>query len=84
MRIERRIEAVKSRAIAANDLVLVAHVAEDMRMVEGRAGAGAHEFMGTDLDHRHAGIVVKMGYDVVRHARESLVPREFRPIFGAP
>ena len=81
MRIERRIVTVESRAIAADDLVLVAHVAEDARVAEGRAGAGAHEFLGADFDHGNAWIVVKVGYDVVRHARRNLVPRELHPIF---
>ena len=38
-----------------------------MWMIERRSGADAHKFSGTDFDHRHAGIIVKMGNDVVHH-----------------
>ena len=39
VRIERRIVAVERRAIGADDLVVVAHVEEDVRMIERRLGA---------------------------------------------
>ena len=38
-----------------------------MRMIVGGRGAHAHEFLGADLDHRHARIVVEMGDNVLRH-----------------
>ena len=69
MRIERGVEPVQGRAIGADDFVVGAHVEEDVRMVERRLGADAHEFLGADLDHRHARIVVKMGDDVFRHEK---------------
>src|SRR5690606_5123859 len=45
---QRRVEPVKRRAIGADDLVLVAHVEEDVRVIERWPGADAHEFMGAD------------------------------------
>ena len=50
--LQRRIVAVKRRAVGADLLVVVAHVDEDMRMVEGNGCAGAHEFLDADLDRR--------------------------------
>ena len=38
-----------------------------MRMVEGRRRPDAHELLDADGDHRHAGIVLEMGDDVVGH-----------------
>ena len=67
MRIELRIEAKQRRAIGANDLVVVAHVAEDVRMIKRRRRPHAHEFTRADLDHRYAGIVVEVRDDVVGH-----------------
>src|SRR5476651_1749692 len=65
VRIERRIVTVERRAIGADDLVVAAHVEKDVRMVERRLGAHAHEFARTDFDLRQARIIVKMGNDVV-------------------
>jgi hypothetical protein len=36
-------------------------------MIEGSAGADAHEFRRPDLDHRDAGVVLKMRNDVIGH-----------------
>jgi len=69
MRIELGIAPVQGRAIGADDLVVGAHVEEDVRMVERRLGADAHEFLGADFDHRHAGIVMEMGDDMFRHEK---------------
>ena len=71
VRIELRVEAVERRAIGADDLVVVAHVEEHVRMIVRRRRADAHEFLGADLDHRHARIVVEMGDDVIRHGESS-------------
>ena len=68
MRIERRVVAIKRRAIWADDFVLVAHIEKDVRMIERRLGTNAHEFVRADLDHRNTGIVVEMWNDVIRHA----------------
>ena len=64
MRIELGVEPVQRRAIGTHDFVLVAHVEEHVRMIVGWRRAHAHEFLGADLDHRHARIVVEMGNDV--------------------
>jgi len=39
-----------------------------MRMIERRHGADAHEFLGADIDHSDAQVIVKMRNDRVRHA----------------
>src|SRR6266508_6539620 len=65
--IERRVVAIECRAIGADDLGGVAHVEEDVRMVERGRLADAHELPGADLDHRHARGVVEMGYVALRH-----------------
>jgi hypothetical protein len=39
-------------------------------MIVGRRGADAHEFLGADLDHGNARIVVKMGDDVLSHCSD--------------
>jgi len=67
MRGEGRVETIERRAIRADELVVVAHVAEDMRVVERRQRADAHERLGADLDYGDAGVIVEMGYDPVRH-----------------
>jgi hypothetical protein len=68
MGIEARVMAEQRRAIGANGFARVAHIDEDMRMVEGRLFSHAHELAGADLDHRDAGRVVEMGNDMLRHA----------------
>ena len=65
--VQARIETVERRAIGADALVACAEIDIDMRVVEGRLGADAHEFLHADLDQRDAGIVVKMRDDVLGH-----------------
>jgi len=60
-------KTIQRRAIRADDLVVVAEIEEDVRMVEGRVGADAHEFLRADLDYRDAGIVVEVRDDMVGH-----------------
>src|SRR5471032_3221285 len=72
VRIEHRVVTVERRAIRTDDLVVAAHVEKDMRVVERRLGAHAHEFARADFDLGQAGIIVEMGNDVVRH---DLFPR---------
>src|SRR6266567_1572400 len=60
-------KSIERRAIGADDLVVVAEIEEDMRMVERRVGAHAHELLRADLDHRDAGIVVEVRDDMVGH-----------------
>jgi hypothetical protein len=50
-------------------LVVVAHVDEHMRMVEGRPGADAHELVRADADALVAGIIGEMGDDGIGHGR---------------
>src|SRR5262245_50402847 len=54
MRIEVHTMAVQSRAIGANDFVIIAHVEEHVRMIERRLRTDAHELTRADLDHGHA------------------------------
>src|SRR5579883_1647656 len=64
---ESRIVAVKGGTVGADIFGIVAHVAEDMRMIEGRLGADAHEFLGADFDHRNAGFVMEVRDNRFRH-----------------
>src|SRR5882724_2876599 len=64
---EVRGKTVERRAIRADDLVVVAEIEEDMRMVERRVGAHAHEFLRADLDHRDPGVVMEVRDDMVGH-----------------
>jgi hypothetical protein len=66
MRIEIRIVAEQGRAIGADTLGCVAHIDEDVGMVERRIFPNAHEFLGADFDYRHAGRVVEVGDDIFR------------------
>ncbi|CCV13000.1 hypothetical protein MESS4_510167 [Mesorhizobium sp. STM 4661] len=61
--------AIERRAIGADFLIVVTHVEEHMRMVERRVGAGAHEFLDTDVDRRIARIVLEMGNGTACHRR---------------
>src|SRR6266404_1383140 len=58
---------IQRRAIRADDLVVVAEIEEDMRVIERRIGAHAHEFLRADLDHRDAGIIVEVRDDMIGH-----------------
>ena len=62
------IVAVKRRAIRADIFGIVAHIAINVRMIERRQRADAHEFPRADLDDRNAEIVMEMGDDRIRHA----------------
>ena len=57
----------QGRAIGADDLARVAHVEVDMRMIEGRQFADAHELPRSDLDHRNAGSIVKVRNNHICH-----------------
>src|SRR3954454_1021941 len=60
-------KTVQRRAIGTDDLVVIAKVEEDVRMVERRVGAHAHELLRADLDYRDAGVVVEVRDDMVGH-----------------
>ena len=64
---QRRVVAIERRAIGAHILNVLAHVAEDMRMVLWRQRTYAHEFLGADHDDRNAGLVMEMRNDLVCH-----------------
>ena len=59
--------AKECRAIGADDFFSIAHVEEDVWMIERRGGTDALEFLGADLDDAYSGCVVKMRNDVIRH-----------------
>jgi len=59
---------VKGGAIRADVFGILAHVAEDVRMVVRRRGADAHELPGADLDDCNTWIVLKVRNDFVAHA----------------
>src|SRR5437660_1257849 len=69
MGIEAFVVAKQGRAIRADDFRVVAHIEENVGMIERRSLADAHEFSGADLDDRHAGSVVEMGHDLLCHGR---------------
>ncbi len=71
VRAERRIIDEARRAIGADRFRVAAHVDEDVRMVERRLGARAHEFLDADPDRGDAGVVVKMRDEVIRHFEPS-------------
>jgi hypothetical protein len=47
----------------------MAHVDEDVRMVEGGGRARAHEFLHADFDHLMTAVVLEMGNAVPGHVR---------------
>ena len=67
VRVKLRVVAEQGRAIFADDLGIVAHVAENVRMIEWRPRADAHEFLRPDVDHGHPRLVVEMRDDVIGH-----------------
>ena len=85
MRIEAGIDAEQGRAIGADDLDRVAHVEEDVGVIERRQGADAHEFLRPDLDDLDPRFIVEVGNDVVRHGADSvtiLMRRGIAPAAG--
>jgi hypothetical protein len=87
VRIEIRIMAIVGGAVRTDDFVLIAHVEIHMRMIEGRLGPDAHEFMGADFNDRDAGVIVKVRDDVLRHvvglaSGEELLRRTIAKRFG--
>src|SRR5579883_2748718 len=64
---EARIVAVERGTIGADIFVIVAHVAEDMGMIERRQSADAHEFLGANLNDRDAKVVMEVRDDLIGH-----------------
>src|SRR5216684_8267950 len=58
---------IQGRAIRADDLVVVAKIEENMRMIERRIGAHTHELLRADLDDGNPGIVVEVRNDMIGH-----------------
>src|SRR6186997_3333530 len=71
---ERGVEAEQRRAVRTDLFAVAAHVQEHMRMIEGRAGADAHEFLDANIDRRMTGIVLEMWYGVPGHRRLPQAP----------
>src|SRR3954447_7867974 len=65
--VQRPIVTIERRAIGTDELGVIAHVAEDMRMIERRRRADAHEFLRADLDHGCADIIMEVRNDVLSH-----------------
>ena len=59
--------AEEGGAIGADNLGRVAHIQKDVGMIERRLFTYAHEFLGADFDHRHAGGVMEVRNDVFGH-----------------
>src|ERR1700730_3192784 len=73
--IEARVVHIMRRGIRADGIVIVAHVDENMRMVEGRQSADAHEFLGADRHLWNARLIVEMrramgGHDLSKSRKE--------------
>src|SRR6202167_1555048 len=69
VRSQGRIVAIERRAIRADILGVLTHVAIDVRVIERWHGADAHKLFGADIDNRNAEVVVKMRNDCISHAR---------------
>lgn len=65
--VEFGVVTIEGRAVGADDFLLAPHIQEDVRMVEGRQCADAHEALGADLDDGDAQIVMEMGNRVFCH-----------------
>src|SRR5690606_280950 len=62
-----RIVAVQRRAVRADLFGLVAHVEEDVRVVEGRVSPNAHELLHPNRDRGMTCVVLEMRYRVASH-----------------
>lgn len=63
-----RIVLEERRAIGADFFTVRTHIEKDMRMIEGRVGAHAHEFLDADFDRCVPCIILEMRNFVVSHA----------------
>lgn len=66
------VENESRRTIGTDGVSPASHVDEDMRVIEGRGRADAHEFPRSNADFRNAGTVVEMGNAVIGHRVSSL------------
>ena len=60
---------IMRRAIRADRFLFIAHIYEDVGMIEGRQSADAHEFLGADPHLRDARLIVEMRREVIAHGR---------------
>src|SRR5262249_43166301 len=65
---QMRVIGKKSRAIRTGNLVVVAHVDVNMRMIEGRQITYAHEFLCANADTRRPRIVMEIWNAVRTHS----------------
>jgi hypothetical protein len=77
--LKRRIVAVKRRTIRANVFIVVAHVAKDVRMIEWRHGADAHEFFSADLYLGNANIIMEVWNDGFGHTADGSLGWRMEP-----
>jgi hypothetical protein len=70
VRRQRGVVAIERGAIRAHILDVLAHVAEDMRMVLRRERTHAHEFLDADLNDLNAWVVMEMRNYFVGHLSE--------------
>ena len=75
VRRQRRVVAIERRAIRAHILDVLAHVAEDMRVVLRWQRTHAHEFLSADLDDLNAKVVMEMRNNFVGHVVGTLWQR---------
>lgn len=65
LRLKRRVVAIKRRAVGTDFFVVVAHIDEDMRMIERNGSARAHEFLDANFDHAMTAIVLEVRNSVM-------------------
>ena len=68
-RAELFIVAVERRAVGADHLTIVAHVEEDVGMIEGRTCSDAHELANANADRPMSGGVVEVGRSGIGHGK---------------
>ena len=66
---QRMVELVERRAIGADEFRGVAQIEIDMRVIEGRACAFAHQLVGVHADDGHAGVILEMRDKIVGHGK---------------
>jgi hypothetical protein len=75
---------IQRRAVGADDLAIIAHVEEHVRMVEGRARANAHELRRSNLNDGNPRIILKMRNDMVGHRLNPKTSRLVERALPAP
>lgn len=65
----RRVITIERRAVGADLFIVIAHIDEDMRMIERHGCARAHEFLDADFDHAMSAVVLEVGNGMPGHSR---------------